>query len=252
MNVAIIADLHCGHIFGLTPPEYQVNPGSEVQKVQALMWDFYVKSLKDRKKIDILIVNGDAIDGKGEKSGSTEVLTADRDVQVDMAVECITQAKADKVIIIHGTGYHTGNDEDWEGVLAKRVNAIVCGGHEQIRIGGVLFDLKHHLGGTSIPHGIYTSPAREQLWSEIWAERTGQEAPDVVIRSHRHRFAYCGDGYKLNIVTPGWQWHTKYGGRRCVGLIDIGLIWFECKDGGYSWGHELLNIKQLVHAPKVL
>ena len=46
--------------------------------------------LKEVGPVDILVVNGDAIDGHGKKSNGSELLTTDLLQQVDIAVECLS------------------------------------------------------------------------------------------------------------------------------------------------------------------
>ena len=58
------------------------------------MWEFYTSSVDSLRPIDILICPGDAIDGKGERSGGVELITPDRLEQVRMAAEAVAYAKA--------------------------------------------------------------------------------------------------------------------------------------------------------------
>ena len=100
-RVVVISDLHCGHVVGLTHPDF--NPsyprGSERFKLAVRrreLYKFYTDRMEKLQPIDILIVNGDAIDGKGPRSGSTELLTTDRDEQVEMAAVAIREAKGER------------------------------------------------------------------------------------------------------------------------------------------------------------
>ena len=77
-RIAVISDLHCGHVVGLTPPRWQSAVGLVGEKIAAMqktLWDLYTEEMDAIKPIDVLIVNGDCIDGKGKRSGSTELIT---------------------------------------------------------------------------------------------------------------------------------------------------------------------------------
>ena len=119
-RVVAIADLHCGHRSGLTPPAWQwardtgYRATDKFGILQHEMWQWYVSALTPLRPIDLLIVVGDAVDGKGSRSGGTELITSDRNVQVDMAAKCIKLARADRYAMVRGTGYHVGQDDDWE------------------------------------------------------------------------------------------------------------------------------------------
>ena len=65
-KILAIGDTHCGSMVGLTHPNWMVKKerNAEMYKLQVEMWDNYCQILDDFGKVDALIVNGDAIDGK--------------------------------------------------------------------------------------------------------------------------------------------------------------------------------------------
>jgi hypothetical protein len=246
-RVVIISDLHCAHKVGLTPPSWQIadNPiYRHFLTFEREVWKFYVNTIKALQPIDILIVNGDCIEGKGEKSGSTELIEADRNLQCDIAAECINICKAKDIVMTFGTGYHTGNSDDFEHTIAGKINAKKIGGHEWLDVNGVIFDLKHKVNASGIPQGRATALLREQLWNARWHDRNeGQPLADIIIRSHTHYHMFVGDPTFLAMTTPALQGYgSKYGVRDCSGIVDIGLIHFDVDDkGGYTWGSHMLK-----------
>ncbi len=205
-RMLVISDLHCGHVAGLTPPRWQIKPKQEKDVghtkrekfagLQKESWDWYVRAVSRHGPYDVVVCNGDAIDGSASRSGGTELLTTDRQEQCDMARYAIRKAAGGpkcKIFMTYGTAYHTGQEEDWEALIATDLNAAKIGSHEWIDCGGVVFDFKHHIGGSSIPHGRHTAVARDALWSDLWAARGKAPKSDVLIRSHVHYHQYCGD-----------------------------------------------------------
>ena len=242
-RVVVIADLHCGHRVGLTPPKYQsAICGQKFYSIQVEKWKQYVDILVELKPIDVLLVNGDCIDGRGERSGSVELIAPSRKKQVDMAVDCINECEADKIIMTRGTPYHTGYKEDWEDMIADGVDAVKIGEHEWPEVNGLVFDVKHKIGNTSVPHTKGTSINRDRLWNALWAERGLQPKADIFIRSHVHWFHYGGDMDGLCVYTPALQgMGSKYGARECSGTVDWGLIYFDVqKNGDYTWEPRLV------------
>ena len=153
--------------------------------------------------------------------------------------------------MIYGTDYHVGRDDDWEDIVSERVGAEISG-HEWVNVNGVTFDLKHHLGGSTIPHGRYTAISRDALWNLVWASDGRQPQADIILRAHVHYFVYAGDEKKLGIVMPALQGYgSKYGIRRCSGTVSIGLLSFDVEDDGrYSWEPHLLDSALLRIKPK--
>jgi len=251
-RVVVISDLHCGHRVGLTPPGWQYHASAanierrKYAKMQAGVWKFYAETIDHLQPIDILIVNGDLVDGKGERSGGTEQLEPSFIKQAEMAAECLRYAQAKHIVITYGTPYHAGADEDFEGIVAKNVGASI-GSHEFVNVDGLIFDIKHHIGGSTIPHGRFTAVARDYLWNELWAARNGQPRAQILIRSHVHYCIWCGTPDALMIVTPGLQGYgSKYGTRRCSGTVDIGLISFDVENKEeWSWQKYLFEAEYL-------
>lgn len=244
-RVAVIADLHCGHRAGLTPKaHHRPHSDDKFHKLQVELWGLYTSKIDSIKPIDILLVNADCIDGRGEKSGSRELIAVDRREQVKMAVEAIEYTEAQNIVMTYGTGYHVGNVEDWEDLIADEVGADKIGGHEFIDVNGLIFDMKHKIGSSTIPHGRHTPIAKEKLWNIMWAEKENQPSSDVIIRSHVHYFDYCGDARWLGMTTPALQGlGTIYGTRQCSGTVDWGFVWFDVlsKDN-YTWKAEVVEV----------
>jgi hypothetical protein len=240
--------MHCGHVAGLTPPDYwlrETDATRPLARLQRECWRYYAAQIKALKPIDTLLVCGDAIDGNGSRSGGTEQLTTDRHAQCDMAAECIALAEARNVVMVYGTPYHTGDAEDFEREIRRRVPVLKIGGHEWVEIDGVTFDLKHKIGSSSIPHGRHTAIARDRLWNLLWAERDEQPLAGIMLRAHDHYHALAGGAGWLAMTLPALQAaHTKYGSRQCSGTVDFGLVHFDIENGGYTWQAHLARLRQ--------
>lgn len=264
-RVVIMSDLHCGHLVGLTPPHWQSRAARgtwryKASQLQADCWKWYTETLDALKPIDILIANGDLIDGSGDRSGGTELITTNRASQAEMATTALKYAKAKDYVLTYGTGYHTGNEEDFEDEVVKAlkaeesINSVKIGSHEWVDVNGCIFDCKHHLGSSGIPHGRFTAIAKDQLWNELWAGHEEQPKADVIVRSHVHYHIFCGTSDWMGLTMPALQaMGTKYGSRRCSGRIDYGFTHFDVNtDGSYAWQlHKALIKRQRAKALKL-
>ena len=263
-TVMVMSDLHCGHVVGLTPPsrhatlsKLATKSQKTLEKTREKLWELFHKEVKARKTPDILIVNGDAIDGDGGRSGGSELLTPDPLEQADMAAECIKFVKAPKVYMTFGTPYHVGQACDHERVVqnlvqdSKHNEECHLKSHLYLDVNGCMFDCKHKTGGSGIPHGRHTAVAKEKLWNILWSATGVAPESDVIIRSHVHYAAYCGGPNHLAMTTPALQGlGSKYGTRQCSGIVDWGFVWFEVEENGeYTW--EIVTPLQANAAQKV-
>ena len=248
-RIMATGDWHCGSAFGLTPPSWHSTPPRSASasrkrraKNRAALWNLWASEVTKRKPIDTLIVNGDLIDGRQEKSGSQELITVDCDEQVDMACELIRFVNAKNVIVEAGTPYHTGKRTDWERSIVKGL-----AGHDRepeqavfdmqyIEVTGrkpVYIHAKHHIPGSQVPHGRMTAALREKLWNRLWANRdAGIPDAGIILRSHVHYYGYGGGRDFLTFTLPALQgMGGKFGSRMCSGTIDWGFVILDVEDG---------------------
>lgn len=249
----VIADMHCGHQVGLTHPDFDARPQDarsvayRLWKTRRRCWDWLTDRINAIGPLDFLIVNGDCIDGKGDKSGGTELLQTDRNEQVLMAIAAIEMFNASHIVMSYGTTYHTGRGEDWEDQIARGVDALKIGGHDWLNVNGLIFDYKHHISRSIIPHGRHTAIARERLWNVLWSERGEYPKAHVYLRSHVHYHTFCGGPGWLAMTTPALQaYGSKFGARIATGTVDYGLVSFEVENEQlWTWTPHILRFKRL-------
>lgn len=235
----VLSDNHSGHGAGLTPPKYwreSIKSEDPHMAKKALIlktiWEFW-NDIASSRKWDYLLHIGDAIDGKGEASGGIEQLTTDRQIQVEMATEAISCARAKTIRMVRGTPYHVGKEDNFEDFIARNVGAEIKD-HMFLNINDVTLDLKHKIGGSSIPHGSGTALLKAKLWAALWAERGLAPNPDIIIRGHVHYHLLIKDFHKTQFTAPCLQWDSRYGKLNCERTIDLGVMEIAFGDGTYE------------------
>jgi hypothetical protein len=237
-RIVFCGDIHAGHRVGLTPSKYWNKiPGEVFYNIQIEMWERYTKLIDSLKPIDILVHNGDAIDGTGRRSGGSELITTDQNKQIDMAEECLRYADASTYLLTYGTAYHTGDLQDQEKLLADKLGAQIRS-HLFLNVNGVNFDVRHHpTSSPNLPHTRAGTTGRDYLANLDWSQDGEQPKADVLIRSHVHHHSYAGGPGWLGMTLPALQGQgSKYGARRCSGRVHWGLVHFDIEDDGrYIW-----------------
>lgn len=237
-RVVACGDMHCGHRVGLTPPKFQSQRhGRKYFDIQRELYSFYKTEIERLKPIDILIHNGDAIDGKGFRSGGTELIEPDRTKQVDMAVDNLLLADANHYVLTYGTPYHVGTEDDFEGIIVTRLKDkgydATIEGQSWITVNGITFDIKHKVGSSSVPYGRATQQEKENFHNLVWADIGEQPRANCVLRSHVHYFVFSGDAQHLAMALPALQGQgAKFGQRQCSGVVDFGFVYFDIYENG--------------------
>lgn len=232
-NLIVISDTHCGCRLALCPPEgIPLDDGgrympSEFQRKLWVMWTEFWQEWVPRvtygETFD-LVHNGDIIDGVHHNS-TTQIshnfedqLRCAEAVMAPVILQCTNTGG--NYYQIRGTAAHVGQSSVYEEMLGKRLGATPNQEGQYARydlwkrVGKALVHLLHHVGVTSSAAHEASAVNAELTAEYVEAARWGQQPPDFIVRSHRHRSIAVdinsARGYAGAIVTPGWQGKTPF------------------------------------------
>jgi hypothetical protein len=233
-------DYHSGHYVGLTPPKYWSDDDKKWGQTQRACWNFFSDRLNFYKPLDLVQANGDLIAGKNKKSGSRQLLKTSMEEQCELARDVLLFTECDLIRITRGTAYHvTADGEQWENVIARMLREgndkinVKVNNHGYYNFNGKNFDVKHKIGGSTIPHGRLTAIAKEILWAQMWCLQNGNPYPDVLIRSHTHFTEQIFHDGCHGIILPGMQGlGDEYGELDCSGTVFFGFYIIDVFDDG--------------------
>jgi hypothetical protein len=232
-QIVVISDLHSGCQMALCPPTgarldsgniYIPKPDGPQARLWPIWLDFnrWVGQVTSGKSFD-LVVNGDAIDGVHH--GSTSQFSHNLNDQIRLAEEILRPLvqKARRYYHIRGTEAHVGKEATDEERLAKNLGAVPDDQGQYARYAlwkrmggpkGPLVHLLHHVGTTGSSAYEATAVYKELVESYVEAGRWGDEPPQAIVRSHRHRYLETkigsAKGYAFAVVTPAWQGKTTF------------------------------------------
>lgn len=229
-NVVVISDPHCGCRLGLCPPEgIELDDGGHY-KPSALQlkvwahwrefWDEWVPQVTHGEPF-ALVLNGDAVEGvhHGSVTQISHNLT-DQARLAEAVLGPVARAARGGYYHVRGTEAHVGASAQNEERLAASLGAIPndVGQHAHWdlwkRLGSGLIHFNHHIGTTGSSAYEATAVGKELVEAFVEAGRWGDEVPQVVVRSHRHRYMEVrmatDKGYGISLVTPGWQLKTPF------------------------------------------
>ena len=235
-NLVVISDTHCGCRLALCPPDgVMLDDGGTYMpsKFQQWMWSKWEEFWADfvphstRGEPFAVVHNGDAIDGVHHNS--TTQISHNIEDQTEIAyrvLKPVFDACEGRYYHIRGTEAHVGKSGVEEERLAKRLGAIPNEDGQFSRyelwkrVGPKLVHLLHHVGTTSSAGYDATAVHKELVETLAEAAAWGDECPDMLVRSHRHRYIATGipggrhhggeTGARSSVVTPGWQGKTPF------------------------------------------
>ena len=224
-RIAVIADTHCGSIWGLAPDEYD-GGGERAESIRHEMWNAYKETVDMLKPFYAVILNSDLIDGRNDKSGGQELISGKMKTQIEIAEKCIEVLDCENLYFSTGTPYHVGKEENFEELLASNFGKTVDKTID-LDIDGWIVNAKHHIGRSIIPHGRFTPGARAQLWNALQADTGNYPKADIIIRSHVHYYTQARYSKKIMITTPCMQAPFTIYGDRCEGIVNLGWMYID-------------------------
>lgn len=232
-EILLLSDLHVGSLWGLWPPDYEVqDPRSGewirfVQnRTQEKLWKHWLSMLKAVNP-EIIIFNGDLVDGQQRRANGREVVTSRIEWQAEALLQVIDTLPRDiPWYFTAGTDYHEMPDgqpvEQW---IAGKLGAEF-GDDLLIDECGIRLHVGHPIPVSSSSWQYRTTPlARDLLLLALNSAEERYGKVDVAVRSHAHYFCQAGFSSQLGVITPCWQTRTPYAVKKdLISPPDIGYV----------------------------
>lgn len=241
ITLVCLGDIHAGSKAAVCVPGMELTEdGGKVphSAAQRGLYDAWHSLAKEWKNPDILVCNGDAIEGQARKESGVGCWSTDLDDQLECAALLLKEYNAKRTYLIDGTGYHVdAGGKSLEHHLGLALDAEKIGGYKKrsadelfLRVGEVTFHFSHHI---SVGTGWYkTTPLARELVFALLNE-SDKHRVDVIVRSHVHYF--CGVEFtrQRGYILPCWQMQTRYMRKKSsFGMVPvIGAIRFRIING---------------------
>jgi len=198
----LTGDWHIGDKYACLPNQACSKEGqtTEPSPVQKEIKRQLIDILKEIGPVKLLVINGDAIEGKQLKMFGIPISDSDTDTQVTWASQFYEETflkynKPEHVLVTMGTDYHvsTGIGGNLDYQFADKISRLsdVLFGYPNLRFylgaGKMVWDVRHRV---SIAHVNRLMPM-EKTFRAFYRDcaENETEIPDVVGRSHNHSLA---------------------------------------------------------------
>ncbi len=229
MKILLAGDLHCGHLLGLTPPQYH-NSNWPHADVMSNLWKWFDENLS--KKYDVAVWNGDLVEGEGRHESSFH-LTTDMNVQIEMAIDVVKHVGAKKNLFQYGSPYHAGQIMDYEKQIANYFNEDIKA-IRKVTLAGVNFKFQHQIGKTTTPVGGDIMLRKGALWEMIYSVMDKRQPAQYCIFSHAHEYRRVENEHMTGIILPALKMgapdYDRYARRMAGGFYSVGFLEAEIKN----------------------
>ena len=234
-SVVFLSDIHVGARLAVSPLSFEMSDGStfKANKVQRALNRAWVESATKWLHPDILVINGEPIDGQGPKSRGVEQWTTNYLDQIDAAAELVRMWGAKKIFLTMGSGYHIEQGGvSVEEIFGQRVGAQKVDGRYVtdelfLEVEGVTMNVAHHIASSVSGWNYRSTPiAKEMMLGQL--VQSSKWPFDILVRSHVHYYWVVESAGKLGLITPAWELQTSFMKKKgTMGSVpDIGAVRF--------------------------
>jgi len=250
----VLSDLHTGSELSPIPSDFETKNGRPIKGtgIQEELTRAYLELAGAWRKPDILIVLGDAVDGKQRKKAGVGVWSTLLEDQSNASCQLIRAFQAERHVVLRGTDYHVDNQGDpIEEQLAKDLGALKAGDGQYrsalkfiLEAGDMRLHFAHHVPTSQTEWFLSTPGAKEGIRLQLQWRRLGHI--DALFRGHNHYWWYQQGKSQHIVQCPSWQLPTDFMHRRSAEpLTDIGAVRFRITDGPDDMGETFRVQKQL-------
>jgi hypothetical protein len=239
-------------------------PGKQTREVLFDIWREAARG--EYGEPDVLVVNGDAIDGPNRKKSGVGTWATDLMIQADNCVSLLKMWKARQLFIVRGSGYHVEANNSGlqcEEYIARQLGAVEVPHQDHIKpdrrersgfewyihLGEITAHFAHKISVSKVFHYQTTPTARQMLQAKLndrLRHEIAKHHTKIVVRSHAHYFNHIEFSGSKGYVTPCWKALDEF--MLANGPLDIspdiGFLPFTVTEGG-GFQHESIKGKTL-------
>ncbi len=252
-SLLVLSDIHCGHRLAVSPLSFTDSQDAtyKANKVPRALFEAWSEVVKSWPKPDILVVNGEPIDGQQPKDKGVEAWTTNYLDQIDASVQLVKMFGAKKIIVTRGSNYHVEQGGvSIEEIFGQRVGAEKVDGRFVspelfLDVEDITMNFAHHVAG-SFSGWVYrsTPAAKEMMLLTLIQERKWPF--DVLVRSHNHYFWAVQSTSKMAVLTPCWQLQNWFALRKTTAgtVPDIGAVRFLIDDDTFQLEKKIFRMNE--------
>lgn len=245
-KVLFLGDLHGGSNVGMSTDEMYNEDGNLIHQnsVQKAISKQFYKMIDDVGRVDLLVLNGDMVEGVNYAEDGVGNWTNDMDIQVANISDVIKDIKFRRCVGTTGSRYHTGSNPTNDKRVVERVGGTYM---KEISntINGVRIYATHkamcHKNKQTRPSAITMSMVASEINSMDFGKC------DIIVHNHTHQYAAVDLGKCIGFLGPCYKGRDDFAIKSVSPLSfnpSIGYILVDIDtDGTFSWYKDIITLK---------
>jgi hypothetical protein len=253
-----LGDLHVGNEGAIMPEEIEsdpANPGKSrrhfAQGIQKTLIKKWYEMVDECPRPDVLLLNGDLIDGKNYKDSGLGVWTTDMHLQAAALADLVKMLKPRQIIATSGSPYHTDRNPNMDRIAVEKCGGTFKGGFASVNFDGLRVYAQHKVSVSKIWQYRTTSIARALVMATLNEPEYGHY--NILLKSHAHYFTYAGFSSSIGMVLPCWKAYDAFGDTNVeFANPALGYVRFDFDGKDYTFDHHIFHFKVKDLQPDVM
>lgn len=254
-----IGDTHIGSEGALMPLEVNSEEWCEGRnrryfpnQIQKDIYKRWEMMIDESPRPDILLLNGDLVDGKNYKETGMGSWTTDSLLQARVLADLVKMLKPRQIVATSGSPYHSDNNPNVDKIATEMCGGTFMGGYANININGKRIYAQHKISVSKSTWQYRGTPlGRALVLAALNEKEMGHY--DIVLKSHAHYFCYCGFSNSLGMILPAWKTRDQFLDTNIeFGNSALGYVRFDFADGDFSFAHNIFHFKGKDLQPDVM
>jgi hypothetical protein len=254
-----IGDTHVGNEGAIMPEEVNSEDICEGRnrryfpnKIQKILLGKWYEMCDTYPKPDVLIINGDLVDGKNYKDTGLGTWTTDSLLQAKALSDLVKILKPRKIIATSGSAYHSDRNPNIDRIATELCGGTFKGGYASLKIGNQRIYAQHKVTVSKSSWQYRTTPiARALVLAALQESDFGHY--NIVLKSHAHYFTYAGFTNALAMILPCWKAYDQFGDTNIeFNSPAIGYVAFSFNGDDFSFDHHVMHFRQATLNPDMV
>lgn len=215
-RVGFLSDLHVGSIFAVWPDSWTTEDGNTItanpgQQVLRQYWDdFLTHEIQDA---EIIVLMADLCQGNNRKEFGRDLTVAELKAQADVAASMLASACQGRTVFgVSGSRYHNAMEVSLDRMVTEQVGGKFLGMLKHLRINGTdhVIQVAHGGSGGGVLYEGTLLDRDVGLMLRAEGEQKFDFHVSMIVRGHRHRYAYFETETGAYLALPCWQTWTPW------------------------------------------
>jgi hypothetical protein len=254
-----LGDLHIGSEGSIMTDEVNTEDCNEGRNrryfpnlTQKKILEKWYEMVDEVPRPDILLLNGDLVDGKNYKEYGMGCWTTDVTLQAQVLAELVKMLKPGKIVVTSGSPYHSDRNPNMDRIAAGMCGGVFKGGYASINVNGKRIYAQHKISVSKSSWQYRSTPLGRALVLAALSEKEMGHY-DLVLKSHAHYFCYCGFSNSLGMILPCWKAFDPFLDTNIeFANPALGYVRFDFNGNDFSFAHSIFHFKGKDLVPDVM